>query len=175
VVLELPAPRKGSRGRALSAFLQLGAASVWALLAVQNYTKVDPRDPPRPAPEALLPVHFWGITLDGHGVGGARRQSGWRFFGPVFQGFSAENDPRDPPGSPGPAPHINFHEKPAPQTMVVLARTCGRVDGSGRGGPSGSLIRRILAQAFGCRAAASLVPAAQRILRRVHCSWRTRS
>ena len=37
-------------------------------------------------------------------------------FGPVFPGFSAEIDPRDPPRSPGPASHINFHEKSAPQT-----------------------------------------------------------
>jgi len=37
-------------------------------------------------------------------------------FGPVFQGFPAETDPQDPPRSPGPAPHINFHEKSAPQT-----------------------------------------------------------
>ena len=37
-------------------------------------------------------------------------------FGPVFPGFSAETDPRDHPRSPGPAPHISFHEKSAPQT-----------------------------------------------------------
>ena len=37
-------------------------------------------------------------------------------FGPFFTGFSAEADPRDPPRSPGPAPHINFNEKSAPQT-----------------------------------------------------------
>jgi len=33
----------------------------------------------------------------------AGRQSGWR--------CSAESDPREPPRLPGPAPHINFHEK----------------------------------------------------------------
>jgi len=33
-----------------------------------------------------------------------------------FPGFSAENRPRDPPRSPGPAPHINLHQKSAPQT-----------------------------------------------------------
>ena len=37
-------------------------------------------------------------------------------FGPVFQGFPAESDPRDPPTSPRPAPHIHLHEKSAPQT-----------------------------------------------------------
>jgi len=37
-------------------------------------------------------------------------------FGPVFPGYPAETDPRDPPRPPGPAPHINFHKKPAPQT-----------------------------------------------------------
>ena len=37
-------------------------------------------------------------------------------FGPFFHGFSIEIDPRNPPRSPGPAPHINFHEKSAPQT-----------------------------------------------------------
>jgi len=37
-------------------------------------------------------------------------------FGLVFPGFSAEAGPRDPPRSPGPAPHINFQEKSAPQT-----------------------------------------------------------
>ena len=36
-------------------------------------------------------------------------------FGPFFNGFSAEADPRDPPRSPGPAPHINLHKKSAPQ------------------------------------------------------------
>ena len=30
-------------------------------------------------------------------------------FGPVFPVVSAETDPRDPPRSPGPAPHIDFH------------------------------------------------------------------
>ena len=37
-------------------------------------------------------------------------------FGPVFPGFPAETDPRDPPRSPGPAPHVKRHEKSAPQT-----------------------------------------------------------
>ena len=37
-------------------------------------------------------------------------------FGPIFIGFSAEIDPRDPSRSPGPAPHINVHEKSTPQT-----------------------------------------------------------
>ena len=37
-------------------------------------------------------------------------------FGPVFSGLSTEIDPRDPPRSPGPAPHINSNEKSAPQT-----------------------------------------------------------
>ena len=37
-------------------------------------------------------------------------------FGPVFPEISAEIDPRDPPRSPAPARHINFHEKSAPQT-----------------------------------------------------------
>ena len=34
----------------------------------------------------------------------------------VFPRFPAEADPRDPPRSPGPAPHINFDERSAPQT-----------------------------------------------------------
>ena len=37
-------------------------------------------------------------------------------FGPVFPGFPADTDPRDPPRSPGPAPDINFHEKSVPLT-----------------------------------------------------------
>jgi hypothetical protein len=37
-------------------------------------------------------------------------------FGPVFPGFSAEPDHPRPPRSPGPAPHVNFHEKSTPQT-----------------------------------------------------------
>jgi len=37
-------------------------------------------------------------------------------FGPVFPACSAEANARDPPRWPGPAPHINFHEKSAPQT-----------------------------------------------------------
>ena len=36
-------------------------------------------------------------------------------FGPALH-FSAETDPRNPPRSPGPAPHTNFHEKSAPET-----------------------------------------------------------
>ena len=36
-------------------------------------------------------------------------------FGPVFSGFPAETDPRDPPRSPGPAPHVKMHEKSAPE------------------------------------------------------------
>ena len=32
-----------------------------------------------------------------------------------FPGNFGRNRPRDPPRSPGPAPHINFHEKSAPQ------------------------------------------------------------
>ena len=49
------ADREGSRGRLLCGFLQLiglkplpchGAAKVWALLVVKNYTKVDPGTPP---------------------------------------------------------------------------------------------------------------------------------
>ena len=38
------------------------------------------------------------------------------YGGPVFPGFSAEVDPRDPPRSPGPALHFKLHEKSAPQT-----------------------------------------------------------
>jgi len=37
-------------------------------------------------------------------------------FGPVFLCFSAESDPRNPPGSPGTAPYVNPREKSAPQT-----------------------------------------------------------
>ena len=37
-------------------------------------------------------------------------------FGPAFLGFSAESDPGDPLRSPGPSPHINFHEKSSRQT-----------------------------------------------------------
>ena len=37
-------------------------------------------------------------------------------FGPVFPGFAAETEPRDPPRSRGPAPHINLHEESAPRT-----------------------------------------------------------
>ena len=37
-------------------------------------------------------------------------------FDPVFPVNLAEIDPRGPPRSPGPAPHINFHEKSARQT-----------------------------------------------------------
>jgi len=37
-------------------------------------------------------------------------------FGPVFPGFPAEIDPRDPPRSAGPAPRVNALEKSAPQT-----------------------------------------------------------
>ena len=37
-------------------------------------------------------------------------------FGPVSLGFSTKSDPRGPPRSPGPAPHINLHEKSAPET-----------------------------------------------------------
>ena len=37
-------------------------------------------------------------------------------FGPVFTWFLVETDPRDPPRSPGPVPHISVHEKSAPQT-----------------------------------------------------------
>jgi len=37
-------------------------------------------------------------------------------FGSVFLGFPAEAAPRDPPRSPGPAPHINLHDKSALQT-----------------------------------------------------------
>ena len=36
-------------------------------------------------------------------------------FGPAFPGCSAEVEPRDPPRSPGPAPHINLHEVSAQQ------------------------------------------------------------
>ena len=36
-------------------------------------------------------------------------------FGPAFPEISAETDPRDPPRSPGPAPHINFHRKNQPR------------------------------------------------------------
>ena len=36
-------------------------------------------------------------------------------YGQVFAGFSAATDPRDPPTSPGPSPHINLHGKSAPQ------------------------------------------------------------
>ena len=39
-----------------------------------------------------------------------------KIFGPVFLGFLQEIDPGTPPRSPGPAPHINFHEKSAPET-----------------------------------------------------------
>ena len=35
-------------------------------------------------------------------------------FRQVFPGFSAEADPRDPPGSQGPAQHINFHARISP-------------------------------------------------------------
>ena len=37
-------------------------------------------------------------------------------FGPAVLGFSAESDPGDPLRSPGPSPHINFHEKSSWQT-----------------------------------------------------------
>ncbi len=53
---------------------------------------------------------------------GASQRAGYlkavwpEIFGPVFLGFSAESDPRDPLRSPGPAPHINLREKSAPQT-----------------------------------------------------------
>ena len=50
-------------------------------------------------------------------------------FGPVFHGFSAETDPRDPPRSPGPAPHINSREKSAPQTNSEAISRC-RKNGS---------------------------------------------
>ena len=37
-------------------------------------------------------------------------------FGPVSNEFPAKTDPRAPPRSPGSAPHINVHQKSAPQT-----------------------------------------------------------
>ena len=37
-------------------------------------------------------------------------------FGTVLPGFSAEADPRNPPRSPGLAPHIHLHEQSAPRT-----------------------------------------------------------
>ena len=37
-------------------------------------------------------------------------------FGPLLPEIPADIDPRDPLRSPGPAPHINFHEQSAPQT-----------------------------------------------------------
>jgi len=67
---------------------------------------------PRPAPPSIAPA----------GCAGPQREPGYlkavwlEIFGPVFPGFLAEVDARNPPRSPGPAPHINFHAKSAPQT-----------------------------------------------------------
>ena len=44
--------------------------------------------------------------------------SGWRLSGPAFSGFPAEASPRDPPSSPGPAPHIHSHEKVSPADQL---------------------------------------------------------
>ena len=46
-----------------------------------------------------------------------------KIFSQVFPGFLSEVDPRDAPRSPGPAPHINFHEKSAPQTNFKAKRS----------------------------------------------------
>ena len=43
-----------------------------------------------------------------------------KMFGPVFLGFRQKIDPRDTPRSPGPAPHINLHQKSAPETNCKL-------------------------------------------------------
>jgi len=76
VAIRLPEPGRGPGVRISYGFLQLGepgpspchsTARVWALSGVKNYTKVDP-DPSRPAPEALLLVHFRGSSAAGHGV-----------------------------------------------------------------------------------------------------------
>jgi len=64
-----------------------------------------------------------GATLDGALQTGYLKAVWLEIFGPVFLGFSAEVDTRDPPRSPGPAPHINFHEKSAPQTKAKWRRT----------------------------------------------------
>jgi len=52
----------------------------------------------------------------GHKLTGYLLAAWLEIFGPVFLEFSAQADPRDPPSSPGLAPHINLHEKSAPQT-----------------------------------------------------------
>ena len=132
------------------------AVRAWALLAVTNYTKVDPETiPGRPRTlyywsilgEALLTdmsyflllhLSMWGLASVclaaragkfAHGRFYDLTRTGWfcnstgylkavwlETFRPVFLGFPAESDPRDPPRSPGPGPHINSHEKSAPQT-----------------------------------------------------------
>ena len=67
------------------------------------------------------PRHTYGATWV-LGVGACFSETGYlkavwlEIFGPVFPGFLAEADPRDPHRSPGPAPHINLHEKSAPLT-----------------------------------------------------------
>ena len=43
-------------------------------------------------------------------------------FGQVFLEISVESDPRDPARSPGPARHINLHEKSAPQATSKAKR-----------------------------------------------------
>jgi len=92
-------------------------------------------------------------------------------FGPVFPGLPAETDPQNLLGSPGPAPHVNFHENSVPQTDSNAKRwrtrnlpRCLKVYpevgaeesrmGKGRGLWQAAGGRRLLTAASTCRRAA---------------------
>ena len=79
--------------------------------------------PPEPLFEEGSPSRFpraaVGAEFEPHGL----KPIAWylkavwlEMFGPVLLEISAEIDPRELFRSPGPAPHINLHEKTAPQT-----------------------------------------------------------
>jgi len=44
-----------------------------------------------------------------------------------FPGIPCRNRPRNPVRSPGPAPHINFHERPTPQTNSKAVSRCPKL------------------------------------------------
>ena len=58
----------------------------------------------------------------------------------IFFGFSAAPDPGDPIRSPGPAPHITFHEKSAPQTNSKAMSLRVKIPAGLPGGSQGELI-----------------------------------
>jgi len=64
-------------------------------------------------------------------------------FGPVFHGCPAETDPRDPPRSPGLAPHINFRENSAPQTTSKAISRHPKIPARLPSGTESKIIRQL--------------------------------